>query len=205
MTMQATNTPATNTPEAVGDAAEAPDGRQLRRLRNIEAVRSAILDLQLERVPLDLDTVADRAGVTVRSIYRYHADLDAAIQDAYENRLAEVFEFWDRWETPDPTLPIEDRIELLLDHRASMERLGRPLRHTQQTFNPDVRFDREVLDTFAGDLARLPEDHRVVASATVCYLCRPRVIRAMSEAEHPTGVEPRALLSFLVRQAFVSG
>ncbi|MEL6893883.1 MAG: hypothetical protein AAFP84_19990, partial [Actinomycetota bacterium] len=146
---------------------ETTDGRQLRRVRNIEAVRRAILELELERLPLDLDTVAERAGVTVRSIYRYHADLDAAIADAFESRLQLTLDRFAEQRPPDVTRPLDERIEAMVDFRLELEAMGRPLRNTVQPENPDLAFDRQVADVFAPELAVHPLAEREWLTAAV--------------------------------------
>lgn len=183
-----------------GAARATPDGRQLRRLRNIEAVRAAILDLHTERAPLDLETVAARAGVTVRSIYRYHADLDAAIDDAFEARLRHVYDVWAGQTLPAADEPLGVRISVMLDHRIELERLGRPLRNTIQKVNPDPEFDREVLEVFAPEFDRLDDDELVTTKAAVCFLLRPRGVRSMLEAPQHGGVDPRCVLDFSLRR-----
>lgn len=185
---------------ATGAARATPDGRQLRRLRNIEAVRAAILDLHVERAPLDLETVAARAGVTVRSIYRYHADLDAAIDDAFESRLQHVYDVWAGQALPGPDEPLGIRISVMLDHRIELERLGRPLRNTIQKVNPDPEFDRQVLEVFAPELDRLEDDERATTTAAVCFLLRPRGVRSMIEAPQHGGVDARCVIEFSLRR-----
>lgn len=179
---------------------EVKDGRQLRRLRNIEAVRTAILDLHVERAPLDLDTVAERAGVTVRSIYRYYADLDAAIDDALEARLEEAYRVWHSQVLPSPDEPLATRIDVMLGHRMEIERLGRPLRNVIQKVNPDPEFDRQVCEVFALEFSWLEGDELDYTRAAVCYLLRPRGLRSMMEFPQHGGADPRASITFVLRR-----
>lgn len=65
------------------------DGRNLRRERNRTAAVDAALDLFLEgETELDVDAVAKRSGVSVRSLFRYFDTLEdvraAVVQRAYE-------------------------------------------------------------------------------------------------------------------------
>lgn len=176
------------------------DGRQLRRLRNIDAVRSVILDMYEHREHPDLDTVADRAGLTVRSIYRYHADLDAAISDALQSRVDEIYAVWGAQRLPSPDEPLADRVAAMLDHRLALEELGRPLRQTVQVTSPDPRFDAQVIEVFGPEFDRLSDGERDVAQASVCFLLRPRQLRSMIEFPHHGGVAPRDVIAYTIRR-----
>jgi AcrR family transcriptional regulator len=57
-------TTATSRPEAV-------DGRTARRLENRERVLDAALELVAEGADLDVDAIAQRSGISVRSVYNY--------------------------------------------------------------------------------------------------------------------------------------
>lgn len=156
----------------------ATDGRALRRERNIDAVRVAVLGLSEEGVPVTMETIADRAGIGVRSIYRYFGDLEGAIRYAFELRLAEFMDRWALQRVPPPDLVFDERLEELLDQRFCLERLGRPMRGTRQFPNPDLRFDAHVLETFEPELSQFDDGTRERNGNVVAWTLRPRAIRS---------------------------
>ena len=86
------------------------DGRHARRDRNNDAVIDAVLDFFAEGEAFPTaQQVADRAGVSLRSIYRYHPDLDALIYAAFERALERnrrLLEFV----PPPPGAPLVERL-----------------------------------------------------------------------------------------------
>jgi len=80
------------------------DGRTARRDRNREAVLDAVLELFSEgNLAPSPDDVAQRAGISLRSVYRYVADSDGLIRDAIERhteRIAPLFLIEDIGEGP---------------------------------------------------------------------------------------------------------
>lgn len=86
------------------------DGRTARRDRNREAVLDAVLDLfadgALTPVPAE---VAERSGVSLRSVYRYFDDMDALVRAAIARNLGRMGPFFD---LPDPGVgPLVGRVE----------------------------------------------------------------------------------------------
>jgi AcrR family transcriptional regulator len=92
-------------------AAEPADGRQSRTLRSRRAICDACLDLVQEGVlQPSADQVADRAGLSRRSIFYHFSDLAAlydAVVEAGMQRCAPLLE-----EIP-PSLPVLERVERL--------------------------------------------------------------------------------------------
>ncbi|MBG7605378.1 MAG: helix-turn-helix transcriptional regulator, partial [Actinobacteria bacterium] len=72
------------------------DGRRARRERGRLAVTDAMIDLVFEgNIPPTSEQIAERAGVSVASIFRYFDTLDdlrRATTDVYFERFAHVFE-----------------------------------------------------------------------------------------------------------------
>ena len=65
------------------------DGRRARRDRNRETVVDAILSLYQEgNVSPSLDEIADRSGVSHRSVFRYFQDLEELYRVAIERHHA---------------------------------------------------------------------------------------------------------------------
>lgn len=168
----------TQTPDDQQGEPAATDGRARRRERNIDAVCAAVLGLSEERVPVTMETIAERAEIGVRSIYRYFGDLDGAINYAFELRLSEYQQHWSSQRMPPPDLPFDERLEELLDQRFHLERLGRPMRATRQFPNPDLKFDAHVLDTFDPELSQFDAAARERVGDVVAWALRPRAIRS---------------------------
>jgi TetR/AcrR family transcriptional regulator, regulator of autoinduction and epiphytic fitness len=124
------------------------DGRRARRDRNKVAVVDAYLDLVREGTPRpSVADVAERSGVSYRSVFRYFDDRDelarVAIDRQQERVLAlAVIEI-------DPAAPLGSRIELMVDARvalyeaiAPVARLSRSLAQTQQVLADQLHRSR---------------------------------------------------------------
>ncbi|MCB1003010.1 MAG: TetR/AcrR family transcriptional regulator [Acidimicrobiales bacterium] len=114
---------------ATAAAAEEPaiDGRRARRDRNRDAVLDAVIELFTEgHVGLVAADVAERSGVSLRSVYRYFDDLDelarAAIARQTE-RFAPLAEIPDLGEGP-----LDDRIERIVTSRVDIHDAVGPTR-----------------------------------------------------------------------------
>jgi AcrR family transcriptional regulator len=92
------------------------DGRNARRDRNSEAVLDAVHELFAEGnlVPTAED-VAQRSGVSLRSVYRYFEDMEALLRAAIARRVAKVEHLF---VLPDLGVgPFPDRVERFVAHR----------------------------------------------------------------------------------------
>lgn len=112
--------------EGMTDEDSAFDGRRARRDRNRAAVIDALFVLLDEGVvPPPTEAIAERAGVSVSSIFRYFESLDdlqAQTIDQYFERFAPRFEI--------PSIgsgPLEDRIGRLVDARLTLYRSVAPV------------------------------------------------------------------------------
>ena len=85
------------------------DGRRARRDRNRERVVDAMLELYREGdLRPSVNTVAERSGVSHRSVFRYFDDLGELCRVAVERQLAATI---DIWVVPDTGIgPLEDRV-----------------------------------------------------------------------------------------------
>lgn len=95
------------------------DGRSLRRAKNREAVLDAVIEIfESGDVSPSVDDVADRAGVSNRSIYRYFEHRDHLIRAAVTHAMRRV--------VPEVTLDrvgvgtFDERVERFVDHRLRM-------------------------------------------------------------------------------------
>ena len=101
------------------------DGRSARRARNSDAVLDAVHELFVEgqHVP-NIEDVAARAGVSLRSVYRYFPDSRQLMLAALVRRtqLAEP-----SWELPEEGQgTFEERVDRFVEHRMSAVRRTRP-------------------------------------------------------------------------------
>jgi AcrR family transcriptional regulator len=131
----------------------AVDGRAAIRDRNRDAVLDAVLDLFSEdNLSPGPDEVALRAGLSVRSVYRYFDDHDALSRAAIERQLERV--------GPLLLLPaigegaLDDRIARFVEARLRLQAAAGPaLRATRIR----ATFDPVVHDQFEADRTRLRE------------------------------------------------
>ena len=110
------------------DVERTVDGRTLRRTRNRTAVIVALLDLISEgNLEPSTGDIAERAGVSDRSIFRYFDDLDDLVRTTINHAIAEAQVYGAVEELGDGTL--EQRIERFLDARIRLFlRMDGPLR-----------------------------------------------------------------------------
>ncbi len=143
----------TTAPEDATAPDRAVDGRSAIRDRNRDAVLDAVLDLFSEdNLSPGPEEVAERAGLSVRSVYRYFEDHDALSRAAIERQLERV--------GPLLLLPaigegaLDERIARFVEVRLRLQAAAGPaLRATRirATFDPVVR------DQFDADRIRLRE------------------------------------------------
>lgn len=116
------------------------DGRTLRRRRNRDAVIASLISL-IEEGDLDptVAKIADRAGVSHRSIFRYFEDLDDLARTAIETAVREAM--------PLAVIPsvgegdLDHRIEVMVTLRMRLlQRTSRLLRvaHRKSTTLPEI-------------------------------------------------------------------
>lgn len=145
------------------------DGRRLRRDRNRSAVVSALLELYREGdLSPSSERIAERAGISPRSLFRYFEDLDALVGAAVEAQQAHLAPLLDPAVTP--ATPLDDRVLGLVEHRTrlleAMGPVGRVARSVAVN-RPAVADElgrvrrllrRQVADLFPAELAALGPD-----------------------------------------------
>ncbi len=156
------------------------DGRTARRDRNRDAVLDAVLDLfadgSMAPVPAE---VAERSGISLRSVYRYFDDMDALVRAAIARNLARMGPFFD---LDDPGVgPLEARIERTVTARLRLHDGIAPMARAAVARAPqnpliDERLQetrlllrRQVEDMFAPELVDLDREarHDLVAAIDV--------------------------------------
>jgi len=92
------------------------DGRRLRRAMNREAVVDALLDLYGEgNLRPGTDEIAERAGISPRSLFRYFEDTDDLASEAVSRQLARALPLVQLDVELDA--PLADRVQTLVDQR----------------------------------------------------------------------------------------
>jgi AcrR family transcriptional regulator len=142
-----------------------PDGRRARAERNREAVVEAILDLLTEGASEPTaEAIAERSGVSVRSVFRHFDDLESLYATAVERhseRIAALFE------PPPSGGALDDRIRGLVARRSRLfeemtpvRRAGERLRGRSPVIDERLGFARRLLrsqleELFEPELAEL--------------------------------------------------
>ena len=171
-----------------------PDGRVLRRERNMEAVRSAVLDLLTDGDEPTLAAIARRAGVATRSVYRYFGDADAAVRDAVDTRRERVIEVFESEPAISGNAPLSERLGMIVLRRLRLDRLVEPLDGSGGFDDLVAALDAEVRDAFAPELDRGDEELAVL----LCGLFRLRTVRSMRDV---FGEQDQAIASAMMRTA----
>lgn len=162
--------------DAPGLADERVDGRTARRDRNKVAVLDAVIDLFVEgNLTPGVHEVADRSGVSLRSVYRYFADVDDLVAAAIARHLDRAGHLF---EIPDLGAgPTAERIERFCTRRVDLFLAIRAVFHAALiraadqsglaeglTANRD-RLSNQTREMFAPELqAMAPDRAAVVAS-----------------------------------------
>jgi len=153
------------------------DGRRLRREQNRQAVVEALIELYREgRFDPSAAEIAERAGLSPRSLFRYFEDSDDLTRAAIEehHRVAGPLVGVDA----EPADPLERRIAALVEARLRLwttveasARLVRMRAPERALLAEELRrnrrmFRRQIADLFAAEL-----DGRPAALAAVDVLC----------------------------------
>lgn len=103
---------------------QSPDGRRLRRSQNREAVIDALLALFRDgNYQPSTAEIAARAGLSLRSVFRYFADVDDLHKAAAIRQIALVLPLLEL--EIDPSLPTADKVRAVVRARARLfEQIG---------------------------------------------------------------------------------
>lgn len=194
------------------ESAQAPaDGRHARRARNRLAVVDAMLELYGEgRYEPSSDEIAERAGLSPRSLFRYFDDLDdlvrAAISRQYERvrPLAAI--------DLSPEAPLAERVLRLVRSRlrtyeliAATGKVARARAHTQPLLAEQLaqardQWRRQIGLLFAPEFAALGATRAAGALAAVDVLASFEAVQLMRD-DHGLSVAriESALVESLIR------
>lgn len=153
------------------------DGRKRRRIRNREAVVDALLDLYHEgNLRPSSDEIAERAGLSPRSLFRYFDDVDDLASAAVARQQTRALPFLDIAAGPEDERTV--RVKALVDQRFRLfDELGQAAKVTRlrAPFQPVLAgllaqnrafFREQVRQLFAAELDELqPARARSITAA----------------------------------------
>jgi TetR/AcrR family transcriptional regulator, regulator of autoinduction and epiphytic fitness len=189
------------------------DGRAARALRTREAIVDACIAMVEEGdLKPTAPRLAERAGVSVRSVFQHFDDLPS-LHIAVTQRIAERMSAL--LVPPDTSLPLDRRIEQFVEHRSALLDAATPFRRAAQVhgpFSPEIRaattqaaayLHHEVEATFAPELDALdPDDRAELLEALAAAASWPfwDVLRAEHEvpADRARAVMTRTLRALLL-------
>jgi AcrR family transcriptional regulator len=122
----ATSRPGRSDDAAGTGAASALDGRTARRLENRDRILESALDIVAEGAELDVDRIAERAGVSVRSVYNHFPTARHLVAGMYERGTVRMRHFIT--ELPEPSEPFDERVRRFVRTWARMQEDLAPIR-----------------------------------------------------------------------------
>ncbi len=128
------------------------DGRRARGLRTRDAIISALLDLVAAGdVAPTAQRIADRAGVSVRSVYQHFADVEGLYADAAERTYE-----WVRATSKDidGALPLAKRVDLFVESRTTTLEALLPFQRAVRLMEPHserIRDARMAIEAWEKD------------------------------------------------------
>ncbi len=154
------------------------DGRTARRNRNKDAVLDALIELANERGDEPpIEDIAERAGVSYRSVYRYFDDRTDLMLSAINRVMGDLWPIFDVANLGQG--PLDDRIQRLIAVRLAAYRKLAPLTRSavhRRVNEPAVAegYDRvreylreQLAQQFQPELAAMPATERKVALAAL--------------------------------------
>jgi len=172
---------ALDAPTGDRDTPKETDGRRLRRALNREAVVDALLDLYGEgNLRPSTDEIAERAGISPRSLFRYFEDADDLAGEAVTRQLGRAMPLLPLAVGPDA--PFDLRVAALVDQRlrlfttlgqaAQVSRLRAPFQpRLAKSLREGRRFLRSQVRTlFVSELMAMTDDEAEASLATADVL-----------------------------------
>lgn len=183
------------------------DGRTARRNRNRDAVLDAMIELtrQSEEEPA-VEAIAERAGVSYRSVYRYFDDRTELLLAAIGRLMGDVWPVFEIDETADADF--DQRLDALIASRVAAYRTLAPLTRLAMRravtepivmveFNNVRAYLREQLETlFATEIASVESDERDVVVAALDVMFQ---FEAMEFLARYDGLDDDAMARVLAR------
>lgn len=191
------------------------DGRRAWRERNRLAVVDALLDLYAEgKIRPGAQELADRAGLSRRSVFRYFDDLDDLDRTAIarqQERVRHLVELPGIGEGP-----LEDRIGRLAAHRVALfsaiapaARVSRARAAFQAVIGEELAqsrrlFARQIERHFAFELSGMTDDQRAKTAGAADVASSFETYDLLRQAHHMADDEIEATMVVLMRGIFGS-
>ncbi len=148
----------------------AVDGRTARALRTREAIVDACIGLVDEGVlKPTAPRIAERAGVSVRSVFQHFDDLESLFAMVAERAVGKIATLF---EPIDPELPLADRVRRFASERRAVLEAMTPIRRAAAVhapFSPEIRsrlqaghdyLREELARVFGAELEAVPAAER---------------------------------------------
>jgi AcrR family transcriptional regulator len=183
------------------------DGRTARRDRNRLAVLDAVLELFAEgNLDPGVHEVADRSGVSLRSVYRYFEDLDELITAAIDRHLQRTRPLFEIEGLGEGSLP--ERVTRFAERRIRLFEAVRVIyRASRVRAASDPGVQQDLLDTqqwladqtqqmFAPELRAMDGPEATDAERTIDLLTQ---FDALEHLRHRCGLDREAATAYLQR------
>jgi AcrR family transcriptional regulator len=202
----------------MSEAAEPPneDGRRARRDRNKYAVVDAYLDLvRAGNGHPGVAEVAERSGVSHRSVFRYFADREELVRTAIERQHAFARPLVAL--TVGPGAPIDERIEGFIERRlelfdalAPVARLSRSIADGQPIIADELRATRRFLRSqiehlFHAELSALPTEDAAASLAVLDVICSFESVELMRRDQDMSHRKTAQTIERAIRQLLQPG
>lgn len=183
----------------------AADGRNLRRARNRETIVAALLHLYDEgQIDVSASEIANRAGLSERSLFRYFDDVDDLYRAACDAQFDRISRFADICELGRGSLAtkverfVNQRV-LLFKKVGNIGRVARAHSHRVPPIQRQLSKGRKILRNqmlrhFGDELAHMKRPARLAAIAGIDVLCSFESYELM---RHDQGLSDNAVKSAL--------
>ena len=182
------------------------DGRRLRRDRNRDAVVEALLTLYGEgNLDPSSAEIAERAGLSPRSLFRYFDDIDDLCRAAVVAQIQRVKHLFDI--PVDATHPLTERIAALVEQRLSLYEAIEPaatVSRLRAPFQPVLADElaitraalrKQVRDVMTPELEAMETDRAETTLSAMDVLCSFESYQLMRGGQHLTGSDIAATLT----------
>lgn len=203
-------------PPAADATADETDGRRLRRDRNRDAVVEALLTLYGEgNLDPSSAEIAERAGLSPRSLFRYFDDIDDLCRAAVVAQIQRVKHLFTV--AAEATDPLSVRLAALAEQRVALYDAIEPaatVSRLRAPFHPvladELRITRAALrkqlrDVLATELDLMEPSRREAMLAAADVLCSFEAHQLMKHSQRLTQPDIEATLSAALSELFGSG